>query len=195
VVSRLILFVALGLVVLSGCGSGAAVSGAEMERLRAQGVAPDLVYLVDLPGYELAEQSMGVINEEGFGAVYASPAGRQVELRVDHGAFGDDVCQGVPVHNATPPDARVTCERDDAGWYRVAGDRHEYVSVQGDRLLTLNGRVTEVSRDALKAAVAGARHAVSDGSGTPEPARTPVQRGDLPTAGDGAPNNEVGPGG
>jgi hypothetical protein len=188
-----LVLVVFGLVAAAGRDSGASLGEAEMGRLRAQGVAADLIYLVDMPGYKLAEQSVGVINEEGFGAAYASPEGRIVELRVDRGTFSDDVCRDRPVHNAT--NVPVTCERDEVGWYRVAGDRHEYIVVQGDHFIRLNGVATEVTRSALKQAVAGARPVTSDGNGTPEPPRTPVERGDLPTAGDGAPNNEVGPGG
>jgi hypothetical protein len=200
---RPILLVALGVVVLvlavfglvafAGRDSGASLPEADLGRIRAQGVAPDLIYLVDVPGYTLAEQSLGVVNEEGFGAIYSSPEGRTVELRVDRGAFGDDVCADKPVHNAAVPP--VTCERDEVGWYRTAGDRHEYIVVRGDHFIRLNGMLNEVTRETLKAAVAGARPVTSDGTGAPEPPRTPVERGDLPTVGDGAPNNEVGPGG
>ncbi|WP_204285833.1 hypothetical protein [Microbispora amethystogenes] len=185
----------LGLACLSACGSIRASSGVDMGRLRALGVAPDLVYLVDLPEYEMAEQSMGGVGEEGFGVFYTAPGGRQVELRVDRGSFGDDVCRSTPINLATPPDALVLCIHDDVGWYRMAGDRHEYVALRGDVLVKLSGGVTDVSRAALKAAVAGAHRAVGDGKAGTTPPRVPVERGDLPTAGDGAPGGEVGPGG
>ncbi|WP_204077555.1 hypothetical protein [Planotetraspora phitsanulokensis] len=182
-----------GLVAFVGRDSGASLPAADLERIRAQGVAADLIYVVDVPGYTLAGQSLGVVNEEGFGAFYSSPEGRTVELRVDRGAFGDDMCVERPVHNAV--DAPVTCEHDEVGWYRKAGARHEYIVVRGDHFILLNGMLNEVTRETLKDAVAGARHVAGDGTGTPEPPRTPVERGDLPTVGDGAPNNEVGPGG
>ncbi|GAA0389314.1 membrane protein [Microbispora corallina] len=185
---------ALAVAGLGGCGSLAAPGSVDMGRLRELGVSPDLVYLVDLPGHELAEQSLGVVNEEGFGAFYASPEGRQVELRVDRGTFDDEMCAAVPVE-AAPPDAEVVCDHDDVGWYRLAGDRQEYVVLRGDALIRLSGRAADVGRAALKAAVAGARPATDDENATPPPARVPVERGDLPTAGDGAPNNEVAPGG
>lgn len=187
---------ALGLACLSACGSVVAgSSGVDMGRLRALGVAPDLVYLVDLPGYEMAEQSMGGIGEEGFGVFYTSAGGRQVELRVDRGTFGDDVCRSTPINLATPPDALVLCVHDEVGWYRMAGDRHEYVALRGDVLIKLGGGVTDVGRAALKTAVGGARRATGDGKAGTTPPRVPVERGDLPTAGDGAPDNAVGPGG
>ncbi|GAA4573724.1 hypothetical protein [Planotetraspora kaengkrachanensis] len=188
-----LVLVVFGLVAFAGRDSGASLPEADLARIRAQGVAPDLIYLVDVPGYTLAEQSLGVINDEGFGAIYSSSEGRTVELRVDRGAFDDAVCADMPVHNVV--DAPVTCDRDDVGWYRTAGDRHEYIVVRGDHFIRLNGMATEVTRETLKAAVAGARQITGDVTEAPEPPRTPVERGDLPTVGDGAPNNEVGPGG
>ncbi|MFI7132333.1 hypothetical protein ACIBQ1_42115 [Nonomuraea sp. NPDC050153] len=83
----------------AGCGSGTALSRAAMDQARRQGVAPDLMYVVDLPGFELAEQSVGAVNEEGFGAFYTAPDGRRVEMRIDRGPYR---CAG-------------TCERDGGG--------------------------------------------------------------------------------
>ncbi|MFC4016167.1 hypothetical protein ACFOY2_53780 [Nonomuraea purpurea] len=37
-----------------------------MDLARRQGAAPELMYVVDLPGYEVSEQSVGVINDDGF---------------------------------------------------------------------------------------------------------------------------------
>ncbi|MET8154869.1 hypothetical protein ABZT47_00770 [Sphaerisporangium sp. NPDC005289] len=179
--------------VLSGCGSQGVLSQTLIDQARAQGAAPDLIYVVDLPGYELAEQSVGVIGEEGFGSFYVSPEGRRVELRVDRGSFSDGQCTGTPITNAEPPTAPVRCDHDEVGWYRQGGGRHEYTAIRGDHYIRLAGGLADVDRAALKAAVAGARPAT--GTGTPSPPPSPVERGDLPTSGDGAPNNEVGPGG
>ncbi|MEU7452050.1 hypothetical protein [Streptosporangium roseum] len=192
--ARHVLPILLGLAVLSGCGSEGTLSQAALDQARAQGVAPDLIYVVDLPGYELAEQSVGGVGGEGFGAFYVSPEGGQVELRTDRGTFSDALCADTPVKDAEPA-AAVRCERDEVGWYRVAGDHHEYTVVSGDHYIRLNGRVGEADRAALKAAVAGARHVTGEGSGTPLPSRTPVERGDLPTNGDSAPDNDAGAGG
>src|ERR1041384_6437694 len=72
-----------------------------IDQAARQGAAPDLMYVVDLPGYELAVLSVGVINDEGFGAFYNASGGRQVEMRVDRGPYA---CVG-------------TCEWDGDGWY------------------------------------------------------------------------------
>ncbi len=200
----------LGLAIVTGCGSEALLSREAMDRARAQGVAPDLIYTVEIPGYELSEQSVGGVNEEGFGAFYVAGGGRQVELRVDRGTFSDGLCRDTPMKDVQPPNAEVTCEHDEVGWYRRGGGRHEYTAVRGDHYIRLGGRVEEVDRAALKTAVAGARHVAGDGDGdgdgdggeekgggggTTAPPPSPVERGDLPTNGDGAPDNEVGPGG
>ncbi|GAA3704072.1 membrane protein [Nonomuraea antimicrobica] len=167
----------LVLVVLSGCGSGSALSQTVIDQAARQGVAPDLMYVVDLPGYELAEQSAGAVGEEGFGAVYTAPGGQQVELRVDRGPYK---CVG-------------TCERDGDGWYTEHEGRQEYVAVRASHYVRLTSQAEQVERAVLKQAAEGARPAVGDG--TPSPPPSPVERGDLPENGDGAPIQPTGPGG
>lgn len=167
----------LVLIVLSGCGSGSALSQAVIDQATRQGVAPDLMYVVDLPGYELAEQSVGVVGEEGFGAFYTAPDGRQVEMRVDRGPY---TCAG-------------TCERDGEGWYTVHEGRQEYIAVRADHYVRLVCPAGQVDRAVLKQAAEGAGPAVGDG--TPVPPQSPVERGDLPENGDGAPIQPTGPGG
>ncbi|NJP92893.1 hypothetical protein HCN51_26150 [Nonomuraea sp. FMUSA5-5] len=165
--------------VVAGCGSGAALSQEVIDRARTQGVAPELMYVVDLPGFELAEQSVGGVGEDGFGAVYTGPGGEQVELRVDR----------------TPYECVGTCERDDGGgWYTVHEGRQAYVAVRKDHYVKLVCPVGQVDRAVLKRAAEGARPAVGDG-GTPAPPPSLVRRGDLPENGDGAPIQRTGPGG
>lgn len=159
------------------------------------GTPTELAYTVELPGYELADQSVGVVGEDGFGAVYVSPEGREVELTVDRGRFSDGLCRETPLRHTDPPTAPTTCERDGTGWYRAGGGRHEHVVVRGDHVLRLNGPIEEVDRATLGTAVSQARPA--DGAASDPTTRPsgPVERGDLPATGDGAPDNSVGPGG
>jgi hypothetical protein len=171
------------------------LSDAVLGRLAAQGVAPDLVYTVELPGYELAEQSVGVVGDDGFGAIYVSPEGGQVELTVDRGRFSDALCAETPIRDADPPAAPTTCERDGSGWYRAGGGRHEYVVARRDHVLRLNASTEDVDRTALDTAVTGARHVDAASSDGTAPSPSPAERGDLPASGDGAPDNSVGPGG
>ena len=108
-------------VLVCGCSAGTVLSRDRMDDLRAQGVAPDMVYLVQLPGYELAEQSMSVYDAEGFQTYYVSPQGGQVWLGVERGEFGDSTCEKRPVHDAEPAGGTVRCAYDEVGWYRMSG--------------------------------------------------------------------------
>ncbi|SNS01700.1 hypothetical protein SAMN05216276_1002296 [Streptosporangium subroseum] len=155
-----------------------------LDRAVRQGTAPDLIYVVAVRGHELVEQSVGVINDEGFGANYSAEGGRLVQLRIDRGTLADAACTELPKR----------CEKDGAGWYRVGEGCHEYLAVRDDHHIRLTGRVGEVDRATLKAAVAGARPATNIPSAMPPPSRPPVRRGDLPT-GDGAPIRHTGRGG
>ncbi|MEV0199966.1 hypothetical protein [Nonomuraea sp. NPDC050691] len=188
------------MVVLAACGSQGALSQEVVDRARASGSAPDLIYAVQLDGYRILEQSAGVVGDEGFGAYYGTEdgTGEPVELRVDRGAFDDHLCASTPVSGGggAPGGGAVRCERDGDGWYRTDGVRQDYTVVRGDHFVRLVAAVGQVGRDALRRAVTGARPAVGDGTpAPPSPRRTAVPRGDLPTTGDGAPYNPVGPGG
>ncbi len=189
------LAISLGLLTTAGCGSGAALSADQVARLRGMGVAPDLVYLVDVKGFEMAEQSMSGVGDEGFGVSYVSPEGHLVQLRVVRGSFDHAACIGTPIDLAEPPTAVDVCERDDVGWYREGGGRREYVHVDGDHFLRLTGSTGEIDRPTLKAAMSSAHHAAGDWTEPPAERPGPVERGDLPEHGDGAPINTVGPGG
>jgi hypothetical protein len=192
---------ALGLVASAACGSDdPTYSDAVMDRLSTEGVAPGLVYTVEVPGHELAEQSVGVVGDNGFGAVYVSPEGEDVALTVERGTFDDERCRTTPIANAEPPETTVSCERDDAGWYRTAADRHQYIVLLDDHVLRLDSATDDLDRDALRTALVDARQVTPADADTPPTTPTPsastsVERGDLPTTGDGAPDNHVGPGG
>jgi len=186
--------IAAGLVGLAGrCADTPPLDDGVMGGLAAQGVAPGLVYTVELPGYELADQSVGVVGEEGFGAIYVSPEGSQVELTVDWGQFSDGMCTEMPIPHAVTPTAPTTCERDGTGWYRAGGGRHDYVVARRDHLLRLNAPIGDVDRTTLDTAVTHAHHVTAAASDTTAPPSSPPERRDLPATGDGAPNNIVGP--
>ncbi|WP_203983262.1 hypothetical protein [Sphaerisporangium rufum] len=192
-----ILIVALvvgGRALLRGRESPGPFSQAAAEQALHQGVAPDLIYAVEVKGFAIQNMSVGAIGDEGFGALYASNDGRTVQLRIDRGAMTDATCAGTPV-TGTGPGAPVRCERDEAGWYRVSGEQHEYVAAHGDHLIRLAGRLQDVDRAILKAAITGARQVTVTSSTGTSPGTGPVPRGDLPTTGDGAPIQNNGPGG
>ncbi|MBB6473731.1 hypothetical protein [Sphaerisporangium rubeum] len=153
---------AFGLAGCGGVGPGR-LTPVQLDSVRAQGVAPEMVFEVDAPGFRLVGPSVSVYHEDGFQAFYLSPRGGQVWFAVDRGAFSDGICPERPVHGAERVSAPVVCERDDVGWYRVSGDRHEYAVDVDGRVLRVGGVRGEVGRRALRAAATGA-HAVGAGA-------------------------------
>jgi hypothetical protein len=193
-------------VVLAGCGTETAGGGAdraELEaRARAAQVAIENVYVTEVPGYELAKQSVGVLGGDGFSATYVKQgAGAQIRLGVDRGSMDAASCPKIPVGvGSGGMGGAVDCVRDGESWYRTSGTEHEYATEVDGRLVRLNADTAAVDRDTLRKA-AEAAHAASDAElddvlpPAREDAGQPVERGDLPPAGDGAPNNEVDAGG
>ncbi|MGW3730954.1 hypothetical protein [Streptomyces sp. NPDC000851] len=174
-------------VLLTGCGTEKEPADpAEIaSRASALGIAPEHVYVIEADGFTLAQQSVGVYGGDGFSSVYVSQqAGAQIQLTVDRGT----------VTSANCPD----CSRDGDAWYRSAGEQREYAVPKDGHVLRLSGG-PGVSRDVLREAVLDAHHPSADELDTLLPtasdATEPVERGDLPPVGDGAPNNDVGTGG
>jgi hypothetical protein len=175
-----ILGLALASVLLVSTGCGSESSGQEdggpaplpedtYERVLSQGVDPALVYTIELDGFELAEQSAGVLGDSDYGAVYVPtepPLTAQLRLTV------------------------VAGEPDEEG-YRSGEGWHEYVVSFNGHHLTVGAPSDAVDREALAEAALGARR--QDGTTvSPAPPTSPVPRGDLPTNGDGAPVDPAG---
>jgi hypothetical protein len=183
-----------------GRGAGGAAAAAGLgARARALGIAPELVYVTEAPGFALARQSVGVYGGDGFSAAYVSrETGEQLRLYVDRGTMSAADCTERP-----PGGRRTVCEEDgDGAWYRSGGGQHEYAVVRKDHVVRLEAGAG-VSRAVLREA-ARAVHRPSgeeaDGLLPSAPAggtapTAPVERGDLPPAGDGAPDNDVDAGG
>ncbi|MGV9942844.1 hypothetical protein [Streptomyces sp. NPDC003401] len=200
--ARLFPALLLGSVLLTACGSehaGAAdpADPAELaSRAQALGIAPEAVYTTDAPGHTLAQQSVGVLGDDGFSAVYVSSRkGTQVRLGVDRGTMTDATCERrTGTEEATTP---VTCVRDGDAWYRSAGQWAEYAVPKEDFVIRVGG--TDVPRDVLREAVDHLRRPSADELDTLLPSAPaggePVERGDLPSFGDGAPDNDVDAGG
>ncbi|MFE9763616.1 hypothetical protein ACFYPC_03610 [Streptomyces sp. NPDC005808] len=182
---------------LAGCGTEKAGAGtldpppagpdrAELDaRARALQIAPELVYVTEAPGFTLAQQSVGVYGGDGFSSVYWSEkTGGQIHLYVDRGTVTAESCAG--------------CERDGDVWYRGGSGQHEYLLPEkGDVVVRVSADSAMITRAVLRdAATASHRPGnVELAALFPAPAPTataPVERGDLPPVGDGAPNNEVG---
>ncbi|MDL2080310.1 hypothetical protein QNN03_28085 [Streptomyces sp. GXMU-J15] len=187
----------LSSLLLTGCGSEkatdpaadpAAEQAADQAELAARasalGIAPEHVYVTEAPGFTLAQQSVGVLGDDGFSAVYVSrKTGAQLHLSVDRGTMTAETC----AEGASAP-----CEKEGDAWYRG----QEYAVPKKGHVVRVSGE--GISRDVLREA-AEAVHRPSDaeldtllppagerGGGGSEP----VERGDLPATGDGAPLND-----
>ncbi|MBV7695851.1 hypothetical protein [Streptomyces sp. TRM70350] len=171
-------------VLLTGCGTEQADAADPAElgsRAQALGIAPEHVYVTEADGFTLAQQSVGVYGGDGFSAVYVSQqTGAQIQLTVDRGTVNSANCS--------------ECVRDGDAWFRGTGEQREYAVPKDGHVLRVSGAA--VSRDVLREAALAAHTPSADELDTLLPpaqdAATPVERGDLPPAGDGAPNNEVG---
>lgn len=185
------------LLLAAGCGTESAAAGdgpaplpdATYQRVLGQGVDPALVYVVEVPGFELAEQSAGVLGDADYGATYVTKGGVatvEAHLRVSRGSYDAARCASEPLGSGA-----VSCVADDKGWYRTGGGQHEYVVASDGHVLALSAPVDAVDRADLVAAALGARRQ-DGGDITPVAPPTPVTRGDLPTTGDGAPVDPYG---
>ncbi|MFF9454133.1 hypothetical protein [Streptomyces flaveolus] len=178
----------------------AASAGTEELENRAQalGIAPELVYVTRTPGLTLAQQSVGVLGDDGFSATYLTGSGALVRLSVERGTMTEDTCPNRPVGDSTG--GRAACERDAEAWYRAGGGQHEYALPEDGHVVRLSAEADAVPREVLReAAEAVHRPDAAEAAATlpsPRPAAgTPVERGDLPPVGDGAPDNSVDVGG
>jgi hypothetical protein len=146
------------------------------------GIAPELVYVTDVEGFELATQSVGVVGGDGMSASYVRSGGRAVGtvmLTTSRDLAPNVVpCAELPDSSEPEPVLRCAVER---------GDVH----------VALDG--VDVEAATLRAAAEAVRVPSVDELGqlfADVPiAGTPVERGDLPPNGDGAPINTPGPGG
>lgn len=159
----------------------------------------ELIYVTEAPGYALAEQSVGVIGNDGFSASYFSTGtGGQIQLSVDRGKLDEANCAKQSVESSGAGDP-VECERDGDLWYRAAAATHEYARAHEGHVVRISGDAKLVDRATLRRAAENAHRAdneeldevlpaVGEGVGADEM----PERGDLPPVGDGAPNNDVG---
>ncbi|AKZ58879.1 putative membrane lipoprotein [Streptomyces ambofaciens ATCC 23877] len=168
-------------------------------RAQALGVAPELVRVTEAPGFTLAQQSVGVLGDDGFSATWVSgETGAHLRLSVDRGSITAGTCPEQPVGDMSGE--RTTCERDGATWYRTGAGRHEYAVPGEGHVVRVSAEEGAVPRDVLReAALAAHRPDAAEAARLLPPAGpapgTPVERGDLPPVGDGAPDNDVDAGG
>ncbi|MEI5101620.1 hypothetical protein RB200_27805 [Streptomyces sp. PmtG] len=152
------------------------------------------VYLTKVPGYRAAQQSAGVLGDDGFQVTYVKGTA-QIALRVERGTVDDGNCR-------TVQPAASDCAKDGRGWYRVTGSRHEYALTERGLRVQVAADRAAVDRATLRAAAAHVHRADARELDAILPAPTgrekrggPVERGDLPAHGDGAPQDPPGAGG
>ncbi|MFB8777753.1 hypothetical protein [Streptomyces broussonetiae] len=179
--------------------TGTAVSEELADRATALGIAPEHVYVTAAPGFALAQQSVGVSGDDGFSASYFSrSAGTHFTLTVDRGSMTAASCPGQAVGDLGR--GPTECERDGDAWYRDGRSQHEYLLAGDGQVIRLSAD-SGVPRATLRAAVEAVHRPSGDELDALLPPATgtgptaPVERGDLPSEGDGAPNNDVGVGG
>ncbi|MFE8911564.1 hypothetical protein [Streptomyces globisporus] len=178
--------------------AGAAPGRVELEaRARAVQTVAEHVWVTEAAGYALARQSVGVLGEDGFGSVYTDPDGGQIRLSVERLPHAGADCTDGPA-SGSGREPLVTCERDGEQWYRATESGHAYAREQGDLVVTLSGTRQDVDRATLRSAALAAHRADDHELDQVLPpageaaGQQPVERGDLPPVGDGAPNNDVG---
>lgn len=185
------------LLALAACGTKTADRPGLEDRARALGTEAEMVYVTELPGYSLAVQSVGVRGENGFGSSYVRVGGRTIDLRVD-------VQEHSPVGCVQPgtfldEGETVICERDGEDWYRATRTTHEYVREDAGRVIRLSALRNLVTRDTLRSAVRNLHQADDGELAEILPKNTGsnggaggIERGDLPTSGDGPPQDPPG---
>ncbi|MGW3100374.1 hypothetical protein [Streptomyces sp. NPDC001100] len=114
-------------------------------RAQALGFDPDLVYVIDPPGFTLAQQSVGV-SDVGLSVSYMSPKNSAViNLRVEPGTMTDANCTTQAVTTE-----HMTCVRDGNAWYRTGGGEAEYVMAAKGHLVHVAAEQGKVSREVLR---------------------------------------------
>ncbi|KNE82143.1 MULTISPECIES: hypothetical protein [Streptomyces] len=213
---------AAGAPATAGSPGATVLSRTDIEkRARWMGSAIELIYVAEVPGFERAQQSVGVHGGDGFSAMYVDASGGgMVQLSVDRGTLDEENCERTPLASGGGggDGGKVTCERDGDAWYRTSGDAHEYARPEGGHVVRLTADRESAGRDILRRAAEEAHPADDleldallpplpdtgsstgggpggEGAGGADGGGQQPERGDLPPEGDGAPNNDVDAGG
>ncbi|MFE4175906.1 hypothetical protein ACFRR7_28325 [Streptomyces sp. NPDC056909] len=184
----------------AACGNERAHAGAQADRAELEARARymqsaiELIRVTEVDGFEVAPQSVGVVGGDGFGSTYVSARdGARIQLTVDRGTLTAATCPDVPLHGASG--GRAECERDGTAWYRLSGGTHEYARAEDGHVVRVSGERATVDRGTLRRAAESVRPATDAELDALLPEQTapasPVERGDLPPVGDGAPDNSV----
>ncbi|MEU3446181.1 hypothetical protein AB0H29_02965 [Streptomyces thermolilacinus] len=181
----------------AGAGAEAPPDRADLEaRAAALQTRPEHVYVTEVDGFRLAEQSVGVIGDDGFSAAYVSEGGGVITLSVERGGVDAVSCRELAAGSAAGTGG-TPCEADGASWYGATDDGHAYLRSENGLRIRVGAETRTVDRETLRAAAEHAHRASDEELDAVLPERTPgagapVERGDLPPEGDGAPVDSVG---
>ncbi|MFF3842091.1 hypothetical protein [Streptomyces sp. NPDC001930] len=183
---------------VTGCGTETPGSRptpgpAELDaRARWAQTDKDHVYVTEAEGFEASRMASGVIGDDGFQVTYLRKDGVRLTVSAERRPFSEKECAAA---NTAGPDG---CVRDGARWYLRSAGQHAYVHAENGLRVEVAAPLT-VDRKALQGAAERAHRADAAELDAVLPERTdggqPVERGDLPPVGDGAPDNSVGVGG
>lgn len=168
------------------------------ERAALLGVDPALVFTTQVDGYDLSPQSVGPANDDGLTATWVDPrTAAMITIRTAHGEPDAAGCAATPLWEL--PEVPVTCSEESGLWHRESGEAHEYFATRENTtiwVIGLNGTPADDVRAAAEAVrVPSEAELKALFSDAPTEAPEPVERGDLPENGDGAPIDPSGPGG
>ncbi|WP_406061996.1 hypothetical protein OG462_28855 [Streptomyces sp. NBC_01077] len=183
---------------VTGCGTetagGRPTPGpAELDaRARWAQTDKDHVYVTGAEGFEVSRMASGVIGDDGFQVTYVTKDGVRLTVSAERRPFSDEECA------ATITAEQDSCVRDGDRWYLRSAERHAYVREENGLRVEVAAPPT-LSRNVLEGAAERAHRADAAELDAVLPEETgpgqPVERGDLPPVGDGAPDNSVGAGG
>ncbi|MGY5055820.1 hypothetical protein ACWDFR_17305 [Streptomyces sp. 900105755] len=130
---------------------GAAADSADLDAAaRDWGIAPELVYVTEVSGYTVFQQSVGAYDDE-FAAAYRSEKdATKFGLFVGRGTMTAESCPKQPLGEVS--DKQVTCEHDGAAWYRKADGSHEYAVPDDGVVIHLIADADKVDRAILRKA-------------------------------------------
>ncbi|KQR21559.1 hypothetical protein [Microbacterium sp. Leaf151] len=185
---------------LTACGGTPtpADSASIAEKAALLDIDPALVFTTQVEGYDLASQSVGPANDDGLSATWVDEqTAAMITIRTSPGEPDAAGCAATPLWDL--PATAVTCTEESGLWHREGGGAHEFlVARDGATIWVIGANGTPL--DDLRRAAEAVR-VPSDAevealfADAPTEPHTPVERGDLPENGDGAPIQPSGPGG
>jgi len=188
-------------VTVSACGVGSTPADADALATQASrlGVDPALIFTTHVDGYDLAAQSVGPADADGLSATWVDEdTAAMITIRTSAGEPDARSCAALPLWDTG--DEPATCTEVATGlWHREGVQVHEYLASRDGTTIWVfgaNGTPADDLREAAEAArIPSDAELEALFADAPTGDEVPVERGDLPEHGDGAPIQPTGPGG